>query len=487
MLQIFQEASRYNSGSHSSTVESLSEAIQILGSERFLKMLKRLVKRSHTIPEGQKKLLDEAVNEAFVSGVMAEKLAQEAGLENSQAYFLSGQLHQFARVLVSKTMPFEFEKRSALAGKVGRIEAEKRTFGMTLTELSLEMLKDQPIPVRVKDSIFASCELENRGYISADSDGGASIYAMARKTLQLLSAANLDQNKLEEGVAKLIPIMSREIPFTREDFFSFLRKSSDAIQSFNESRGVSSPAKEYPLLQRLDMIAHEEKGKFPNMIRSEVLPIFRIDSSPTSCPDDENVDSTAYSHPSRSSGFALAQNIFSDYEQFSNMDTPTMAEFLAWTHLKIFHLHNCLVFMPNEHLEEFSLIHAEGSWFVESIPNVVIDLSVTSIFTPSLRTGKDILLSDSDTERFRKYIPLWLRPTSCDQTLAILPVTCSRGTLALLVCLGKELHSFASHVELLIESHSFRKLVADTWDVSQQIALPFKFSLKPSKSTACIL
>lgn len=55
MLQIFQEASRYNSGAHSSTVESLSEAIQILGSERFLKMLKRLVKRSHTIPEGQKK------------------------------------------------------------------------------------------------------------------------------------------------------------------------------------------------------------------------------------------------------------------------------------------------------------------------------------------------------------------------------------------------------------------------------------------------
>jgi hypothetical protein len=54
MLQIFQEASRYNSGSHSSTVESLSEAIQILGSERFLKMLKRLVKRSHSIPEGQK-------------------------------------------------------------------------------------------------------------------------------------------------------------------------------------------------------------------------------------------------------------------------------------------------------------------------------------------------------------------------------------------------------------------------------------------------
>lgn len=483
VLKVFQEASRYNIGPDRTPVTSLSEAIQLIGVDRFRRLITRFYERSRGLNPTRKKILNESVNEAFVSGLFAEKLGEEIGMKNPSELLLPGQMQQLARVLIAQAMPFEFEKRSMLMNRVGRVEAERRVFGTTLCELSNELIQEQPLPPLVKASLREVIQVEKDGESFPNSGGRQAVLSMARETLELVSKTDLNWDTLEKGVAQLIPMMSREVPFTRGDFFRFVRSAHESLREFRMNRG-SSMKEPSPLTERLEIISENRSTLFPPMQRSEILPLFKMDQamaeSEAQGGADHEVMSAISAAPEAAeekqnggkAGFQVASSIFSVFKDFAAMDVETMAEFLAWSHLKSFKLRNCLVFIPDDTGEELFLAHAEGQWLVDALPNVVIPAQERSIFSPSLRTGRDLLLSLPIPEKFLVHIPVWLKDKASEQSLGILPITSEKGIHGMLVCLGPELLETSAAPEILAESWTLRRMVSKAWNARNLQAIP---------------
>lgn len=470
IIKIFEEATRYHCGPDKSSVASLAEAMHILGSERFQRLIRRVTKRSASLPAMDKSILKESVNEAYVAGLMAESLATEIGISNPSRYLVSAQLHQLGRVLISRALPLEFERRSLLVPTLGRVDAEKQIFGSSLTELTQELIEELPVPPDVKTSLRHSCYMERHGDSFPNSGGGQAIYSMARESLELISRTNLDWEGLERGVDELVPLMSKEVPFTREDFFRMVQSTNEKLQEFRKRRIYEPGEDESSFLSRIDIISERKPTVFPPLQRSQILPLFKMNDGSWAAIDEKTASHLeATSTNSGPSGLSIATTILGAFEDIASMDMQTMAEFLAWAHHKSFQLHNCLLFMPTHQADELTLVHAEGTWFVESMANVVVPVDQKTIFSPVLRTGRDMIMSPAVTRRFSNHIPLWLRDKAREYPLAVLPVTGRRGVLALLIGLGDRLESASQNPEVLAESWAVRSIASHAWD---QLNLP---------------
>lgn len=479
ILKVFDQASRGHwVGDDHNRISSVSEAIQILGADQFKRVLLNCASLSNAKNPNQVRIMKEATNEAFVTGLMTHSIADELGLPFSNDIVLAGQVQQIGRVLACSVFPFEFQRRHSLAEKQGFVEAEKNLFGVSLLQLSKELLSNLSIPQQISSLIHQACVNETIPDALKEESESA-VLAVARETSDLLSKPDLSWNSFELGLCRIIPKLSKGYTFSRSDFIRTLKNTSDLIEEFRLNREINDRKKnekesQFPMAQRLNILADHKKSIFPPLDRSRIIPLEGI-ISPNGSIDNEVIIDPAldfeltnepHLKPEKhtgESGLEAATRVFSIIKDFSKFNDQSLAEFLAWSHLKSLGLKNCIVLTPNEACDELQLFHAEGSWFVESMPSITVALERKTIFSPGIQTGKDLVLPMPAPEKLYNYIPNWLEKKVLEYHCAILPVASPGKIHAVLVCLGADIPFKDQDSVDLAQSVSLRHLVSQVW------------------------
>lgn len=470
VLRIFERASRLSPDGTKNGVGSVTEAIQLIGVDRFQDILTGISRNRAVQNPNQEVLLNEAVDEALLTGMLTKTLAEDMGVESSKECVLAGQMQQIGRVLAAAAMPFEFQKCQSMAKRYGNEDAERKVFGLTFQELTNQILNRSCLPREVLTKLKDVAKAEDdESSISPDAE--CSILVAARETSELLSSPDLSWESFETGISKILPKLPRNVTFNRSDFIRSLGRASEAMDEVRGSDSRSSTDERSPLVSRINIISHGKNAAFPPMERSAVIPIACIDGSDEEFSDvlipvdNVNGDESGTGRGKRQkSGLEAASHVFSVIKDFSDFDVDSLSEFLAWSHTKSLKLRNCIVLLPNQNRNELKTGYIEGKRFADSQRDMVVNLNERTIFNPVVRTGKDLILRSRDVEKMRPYLPRWLAPEVAQKNCSLLPVMHDGNLCAILVCVGDELAAFNGDNTLISQSRSLRQLMAAVWD-----------------------
>lgn len=476
VIKLFNKASRMKcAGSwEGKCVSSISEALQAIGVEQLQEMLEVVSNKRVDQDQRQQKIISESAHEAFVTGVFTKTLATKLGTDNNNDLMLAGQMQQLGRVLACASFPFEFERMSNQTRGFESKENEKRYFGTSLLDITNQLLQDSSLPAGVLKYLENANQQEKK---NGPCDEESSLLMVARSTTNLLCSSDLSWSEFEGGISHLLPKLSKNFQISRKDFLHSLGDTFDCLRDFqSKNNSLDDPGVEesikYPITQRLNILANERRIVFPPLQRSLEIPMSRIcsggnnsgiqyfgNNEQSDLTDDISVSNKENSKPKGKggpTGLAAASQVFSILKDFHSTTKNSLAEFVAWSHLKALKLKNCLVMIPNDSQDELSLAYSEGSWFVEEMSDIVIDLEEKSIFNACLDTRKDIILKAPTPKKLKPFIPEWLEEKTNDYHCAILPAFSQDQLQALLICLGTESTFYQGNSKILKDSKNLR-------------------------------
>lgn len=481
VLRLFNKAARKNSAEiwDWQRVSSISEALQVLGVEQIYEILEAASNKRIEQNPRQQKIVSEASHEAFITGVLTKTLASKFGFGDDNRLMLAGQMQQIGRVVACAAFPFEFERINSNSKNLKSNVVEKKYFGSSYLDISNQLLQESYLP---KDVLTILSKANQQESSDGPCDEESSLLSAARLTTNLISSPNLSWAEFESSLTHLLPKISKNIKVSRKDFIDSL---GEACECLDQSHSINHPIEEssssssrkYPIAQRLNILASESRILFPPLQRSREIPMNRISfgehvSSPKFFGNEEerklagdvlisNTENISRKRKGNATGLAAALQVFSIIKTFQSMSKDSIAEFIAWSHVKALNLKNCLIMVPNEQEDELSLMHAEGPWFVEGMSEIVVDRDSRTVFSASLQTQKDVILKLPTPAKIRKYIPKWLKPMMSQHHCAILPAFSDDKLQAVLICLGADSDIFAGDRKILGQSLMLRNQFAE--------------------------
>lgn len=413
-------------------VTTVSQAIQVVG----LNKVRDLALAIMLLERSESRLSEEEHREiaalSLASGLVAQSLAGRLDLPNVEQAFVCATLRNYGRLLMATFLTDDHHKARSLAAEIDEDAAYRSIFGLTPLELSATLLASNNLPEAITKTLrTVPPEVLSAATKTAD-DQLTLLGELSVKLCEAVDRNDPNAPSVEARVRPLIQKYGRAARFGMADLQPVMQEVEMQIATLGKVCGVNTFR--CTLTNRLVAIsqgrnpyaafAPQPTPAAPAAAATAPPPPAPAGPPPTEDPD-ANIFSKAISDLARLMSGAGG-----------SLDAVyTLVEAAIHDGLR---LQQTIVFLlADQRPVRLVARSGRGHLLDEIRGRKLLDASNRDVFSVSLTRGEDVVIQNAGTPQIRPFIPTWLKASTDNNSLLLLPLRHGEELYGLVCGIGR--------------------------------------------------
>lgn len=418
-------------GQFSGRITTVSRAVVILGFEQVRTAAASLILFEHLQNKSQSMELKDAAISSFMSGMIADDIAGNMGINLGEEAFICAMLRNLGKHLVIFYFPEEYEqiKRRMVQKDIDEVAASRAILGISYQELGEGVAKAWKFPVKITNSM-RRLPKGNIEPAKSDEEMLRNISAFSNTLCHI--ASNSEGAERENAIKGLLKRFKKSVPVNKDQVSKLLDGAMEKVESYSDTLKIKTNKSRF--LRNLAGYSKkiEEKNKPSEDSKSPDSQVFDAESPPYQGLEiQEDVASAGESRDPQSiliNGIQeITNTLLEDYEinHVLIMILETMYRGFGFQRVVF-----CLADLRQGN------IHARFG-FGENIEKILEGFHFKmekrpDVFNIAMTQSKDLGIEDAGDSRIQKGIPDWYRRLVSAPAFVLFPVIINKKPLGLI-------------------------------------------------------
>lgn len=410
-------------GQFGGDITTVSRAVVILGYEQVRAAVLSIILFEHMQNKEQAKELKNAAYTALMSGIIArEKAKQMKNINDSdvESAFVASMFHTLGNLLTIYYFPEEYDamKKMVMNKGVNEDQALRSVLGVNYEELGRGIANEWKLPSVISESMKKLPE----GSIAPAVHADESLRQIACFSNELCAISN-DTEDAEEAYEKLAARYNESLGMTSDNITKLLDSSIKEAEEF--TRILNIDTSKVTVFNKLRKTIDNENSQYTTEVNNK------------SATDDGVSIETIKAEPKRqqqSQHDILVNGIAEitgsligkiDLNNVLTMVLETIYRGMGFTRV-LFAIHNA---KNKQVIARFGL----GKGIDEIVPEFRYSINDSDdIFVSTVKTGKEYIVLDVNSQEYKSRIPEWLRKLTLPTTVVLYPLVINKKCLGLI-------------------------------------------------------
>ena len=418
-------------GQFSGRVTTVSRAVVILGFEQVRTAVASLLLFEHLQNKSQSMELGDAAISSFMSGMIAEDLADRMGFKDTEEAFICAMLRNLGKHLVIFYFPEEYQqiKRRMIQKDIDELAASRSILGISYQELGAGIAKAWKFP----EKIVGSMKTLPQGNVERANTGDEMLRNLSSFSNTLCQiASTLEGAERDKALRGLLTRFGKSVPIPKRQLAKLLDSAREKVEAYSGTLKINTSKS--PFLRNLAGYSKESLNS-PRPVKQEAAfekDVQILKTSPYQGLEIQDVPS--FPEENRDPNAILINGIQEItntlLEDFEINNIMTM---ILETMYRGFSFHRVLLCLADGRHNQ---VHARFG-FGENIEKIIEGFSfkiqrAQNVFTLALTQGKDLGIDDTGDARIQKGIPEWYRRLVAAPAFVLYPILINKKPLGLI-------------------------------------------------------
>ncbi|MGB1799898.1 MAG: protein kinase domain-containing protein [Gammaproteobacteria bacterium] len=410
-------------GQFGGEITTVSRAVVILGYEQVRAAVLSIILFEHMQNKDQAEELKNAAYTALMSGIIAREKAKQLKNINEddvESAFVTSMFHTLGKLLTIYYFPEEFEAMKTMAANKGIDEdqALRSVLGVNFEELGKGIAKEWKLP----DVISESMKKLPEGSIPPATNPNESLRHLACFSNELCAISS-DAENAADAYEKLAARYNESLGITSDNITKLLDSSIKEAEEF--TRILNIDTSKVTVFNKLRKTIDDENSEYTTEVNNKA-PIDDGVSIETVKVEPKTKQQSQ--HDILVNGIAEITGSLIGEVDLNNVLTmvlETIYRGMGFTRV-LFAIHNV---KNKQVIARFGL----GKGIDEIVPEFRYSINDNDdIFVSTIKTGKEYIVLDVNSEEYKSRIPEWLRKLTLPTTVVLYPLIINKRCLGLI-------------------------------------------------------
>lgn len=418
-------------------VETVSQAIQVIGFERIRTLAMSLLLVEQTNRNRSPAEQREAAAHALCSGFIAESIADSQRTVASESAFVCAALRHFGRIVMTSFMTEEYRRARGLVDALPEDDAFRSIFGLTPLELGHELLRAEQLPEEILAALRACDPASIKATAITPEQRLLVIADFSTQLCELVFVDNLSAADFATASSSLVSRFSHVLPGLDVHVAVALEHVQRQFSRLRHGMGIRTLP-----IKCVERLKDRTMGRNPPDSISQAAPPSSVPQ--TRAPFSAEVTAPPFGFappaaPPPPKPTASSARLRSGLDHLAELAAQpgTPAEVINRTAIEIlseaFAAPEVFLLLRPAGLPALHLTHGLGQHWRKLQTSAVVTPGERTTFGLCLTRRENLLIHDAQDAAISPYVPTWLRSGSFLQSYVLLPIVHADQPLGILL------------------------------------------------------
>lgn len=417
-------------------VETVSQAIQVIGFERIRTLAMSLLLVEQTNRNRSPAEQREAAAHALCSGFIAESVADAQRTVAGESAFVCAALRHFGRIVMTSFMTEEYRRARGLVEALPEDEAFRKIFGLTPLELGHELLRAEQLPEEILATL-RTCDPASVKASSVTPEQRLLLIAdFSTQLCELIFTENLSAADFAKNSSALVARFAHALPGLELQLAGALDHVQQQFSRLRHGMGVRTLP-----IKCVERLKDRATGRNPP---NSIPPPAAATVPQTRAPFSAQVTAAPFGFtppaaPPPPKPTASSARLRSGLDHLAQLAAQpgTPADVIHRTVIEVlseaFAATEVYLLLRPAGLPALHLTHGLGRHWRQLQSSAIVTPGERTTFGLCLTRRENLLIHDAQDAAIAPYMPAWLRSAAFLQSYVLLPIVHADQPLGILL------------------------------------------------------
>jgi len=418
-------------GQFSGRVTTVSRAVVILGFEQIRTAVASLLLFEHLQNKSQSMELGDAAIGSFMSGMIAEDLAEKMGFKYTEEAFICAMLRNLGKHLVIFYFPEEYQqiKKRMLQKDLDELAASRAILGISYQELGAGIAKAWKFPEKIVESM----KTPPQGKVERAKNGDEMLRNLSSFSNTLCHiASTLEGEERNNALKGLLKRFDKSVPIPKKQLAKLLDSAREKVEAYSGTLKINTSKSQF--LRNLTEYS-KESLKTHRPVKQETVSEEDVQTSETPQYQGLEIQDTVSSPEENKDPNAILINGIQEITNtlLEDFEINNILTMILETMYRGFSFHRVLLCLADGRQTQVRARFGFGENIEKIIEGFNFKIQrAPDVFNIAVTQGKDLGIDDTGDARIQKGIPEWYRRLVAAPAFVLYPILINKKPLGLI-------------------------------------------------------